>query len=102
MEQRNEAIMESKDLFELIFGLIWVTGMLILWSRYKSNPKMWPRFFGVGGGAFAFILMTIESILFWPKSEFLHNTIAGFLLASAFGIMGYFSGHKLARIHDKK
>jgi hypothetical protein len=94
--------MESKDLFELIFGLIWLTGMLILWNRYKSNPKMWPRFFGVGGSAFAVILMMIESILFWPKSDFLRNTIAGFLLALAFGIMGYFSGRKLARMHDKQ
>jgi hypothetical protein len=94
--------MESKDLFELIFGLIWLTGMLILWSRYKTNAKMWPRFFGVGGGVFVFILMMIENILFWPKSEFLYNTFTSFFFALAFGLVGYFSGHRLAHMKTKK
>ena len=94
--------MKAKDLFELVFSLIGGTVLLVLWSRNKSRPKMWPRIFGVGGGIFAFMFGIIESILFWPKLELLHNIIASFLLALAFSIMGYFSGNKLVRMQNKK
>ena len=94
--------METKDLFELVFGLIGGIVMLVLWSRNKSRPKMWPRIFGVGGGVFTFMLMMTGSILFWPKSEFLRNIIASFLMSLVFGMVGYFSGHKLVRMQDKK
>jgi len=54
----NVVAMETIDWIELIFGLVWGTVMLILWRQNKSNPKIWPPIFGIGGGTFmlAFIV----------------------------------------------
>jgi hypothetical protein len=93
--------MESKDLFELIYGLIWAAGLIMLWIRNKSKPNLWPRIFGVGGGACIFILLMTENIMRGPKSEILQDTIANLLLSLVFGVVCYFSGRELARRFGK-
>jgi hypothetical protein len=92
--------MEPKDLFELISGLIWGIGMLIIWNRNKSQPKIWPRIFGVGGGVYIFILLMIRSLLRGP--EFLHDIVVNLLFSLVFGTVCYFSGRELARRFGRK
>ena len=87
--------METIDWISLIIGLIWGAIILILWRR--NEPKKWPHIFGVGGGTFLFVLLMTQSILFWPRPEFVGYTISNFLWSLAMGVACYFSGRILAR-----
>jgi len=89
--------MELIDWIALILGLIWLAIILTLWRRNKSNPKVWPRIFGIGGGVYTFVLFMIGSILKRPTSEFVNYTITNFLWSLGMGIWVYFCGRILAR-----
>jgi len=86
---------------QLTFGLVWGVAIFILYKRNKSKPKLWPRIFGIGIGVFWFVVSMIGSMMLWPISEFVNYTITNSLWSLAAGIVGYFSGHKIARMRDK-
>jgi hypothetical protein len=98
--KKGENIMTWKDLitvFMLILGLFWGTGMLILLKRNKSKLETWPHIFGVGTGVYMFVASMTASIFLRPISEFVDYTIENLFWTLALGIMGYFSGRKIAR-----
>jgi len=82
---------------QLILGVVWGVGMLILLRRNKSEPDMWPRIFGVGGGLFMFALSILGSLEPRPTSEFVDYISSNFFWSVAIGIIAYFSGRILAR-----
>jgi len=87
---------------QLILGVVWGTVMLILLRRNKSKPNMWPLIFGVGVGVLGFVLLMTGSILLRPISEFIDYTITNFFWSLAGGIVGYFSGRRIARLMQDK
>jgi peptidoglycan/LPS O-acetylase OafA/YrhL len=87
---------------QLLLGVVWGTGMLILWRRYKSKPKLWPRILGIGIGLYGFVSLMTGSMLLWPKSEFLNYTVENLFWSLAGGIVCYFGGRKLARDSETK
>lgn len=93
---------DLNTLCQLLLGVVWGTGMLILWKRNKSRPKIWPRILGIGGGLYGFVSLMTGSMLLWPKSEFLDYTIENLFWSLAGGIVLYFSGRKLARDSGKQ
>jgi len=53
--------------------------------------------FGVGTGVYMFVASMTASIFLRPISEFVDYTIENLFWTLALGIMGYFSGRKIAR-----
>ncbi|MCI0610587.1 MAG: hypothetical protein L0Z71_16195 [Anaerolineae bacterium] len=97
--------MTPKDLITvrlLILGVVWGTGMLILWRRNKSKPEMWPRIFGVGTGVYGFVSLMLGSILFRPISELVNYTITNFFWSLVLSIIAYFGGRRMARHFQDK
>ena len=92
--------MTLKDLITIvviIYGLVWGTIMLILWRRSRTKPKTWPGLLAIGIGVYLFVSSMTASLLLRPISEFVDYTITNFILSFAVGVIGYFSGHKIAR-----
>jgi hypothetical protein len=92
--------MTPKDLITiivLIFGLVWGTIMFVIWRRSKTKPETWPHFFGIGIGVYMLVSSMTASILLRPRSELVDYIITNFILSLAVGLIGYFSGRKIAR-----
>ena len=86
---------------QLMLGVVWGTGILMLWKRNKSKPNMWPRMLGFGAGLYGLVSLMTGSILLRPKSEFVDYAIENLFWSLAVGIVCYFSGRKLARDSGK-
>lgn len=106
MANRYEEIMTPKDwitIAQLTTGVIWGTGMLIVWRKNKSKPRMWPRMFGVGVTIYMLVLMLIGIILQTrPTSQLLDFIISNFFWSLFMGGIAYFGGHMAARRFEKK
>ena len=89
--------METMDWIGLILGSVCLIIMLMLLKQNKSQPKVWPRIFGIGGGIFTFVLLMIGDWLLRPRSEFVDYTNSNSLLSLAISIWVYFCGHILIR-----
>ena len=88
---------------QLTTGVIWGTGMLIIWRRNKSKPKTWPWIFGVGATVYMFVLSLLGSILpTRPMAQLLDYAISNFFWSFFIGVIAYFSGHMLARRFEKR
>jgi hypothetical protein len=81
---------------QLLIGVVWGTGILILWRRYKSRPDTWPRIFGIGGAIYMFVLSIVTSVLLRPSSELVNYIAESIFWSFAVGIVAYFSGRVLA------
>ncbi len=96
--------MKPIDFIALIFGLLWaiVTFILVRIKRNKSKLKTWPLIFGIGTGVYMFVSIMTASILLRPRSEFVEHLATGLFLSLVVGIVGYISGHMLARRRENK
>ncbi len=94
--------MKPIDFIALIFGLLWAIVTFILLKRNKSKPRAWPLILGIGIGLYVFVSATTASILLRPISEFAKHLITSLFMSLAAGIVGYISGHMLARRRENK
>ncbi len=94
--------MKPIDFTALIFGLLWAIVTFILLKRNKSKLRAWPLILGIGIGVYVFVSVLTVSILLRPISDFVEHLITSFFSSLAAGVVGYISGHILARRRENK
>jgi quinol-cytochrome oxidoreductase complex cytochrome b subunit len=87
---------------QLILAVAWGTAMLIFLRRNKSNPKLWPRIFGIGAAIFMIILSVLGTLKPKPVSELMDYIISNFFWSLVVGVIAYFSGRILVRRFGSK